>query len=76
MTDLTLVGTDELLEELYKRHDAVVIAGIRFTKVRGDYEIMRYFRGHRIVCLGMLENVKSFINEEENKNYQGSHDED
>lgn len=75
-TVLTFISTKDLLDELYKRHDAVVVAGIKFTKVRGDYEVTRYFRGHRVVCLGVIENVKSLINDEENRNLQGVSDAD
>lgn len=64
--DLTFFQTKELVDELAKRHDALVIAGIRFIKTNGQYEVLRFHNGHRLVCLGQISNMQSLINKEEN----------
>lgn len=66
--DLTFVSTDDLITELGKRNDAMVFLGMRFTSVDGKYEIKRIHHGHRYICLGMLSNVESVINDIENNN--------
>lgn len=63
--ELTFVSTKDLMEELARRHDAVVILGMRFTSKDG-YNIARFHRGHRYVCLGMLSNAATLINDMEN----------
>ena len=65
--DLTFIATKELIEELDKRYDALNIAGIKFTNVNGGYSVTRHWNGHRYVCLGLLANLESLINEAENK---------
>ena len=69
--DLTFTSTDSLLTELAKRHDALVVLGMRFTTKDG-YNITRYHRGHRYVCLGMLSNAQSLINNVENEHLRDS----
>jgi len=65
-TDLTFIQTKELIDELTKRHDALVVAGIKFTNVKGGYTVTRFHHGHRYVCLGLMANVESIINTTEN----------
>ncbi len=65
--DLTFVSTKELIAELAKRHDALVIGGMNF-KSKDAYNVVRFRQGHRHVCLGLLSNIQSIINDEENKN--------
>ncbi len=66
-TEVELVPTEVLISELQKRHCAFVFLGIIF-KTQSQYTIIRRFNGHRHVCLGMLSNMASIINEYENKN--------
>ena len=64
--DLALCSSKDLVDELARRHDAFVIAGMKFTDNRGGYRVTRYHNGHRYVCLGLLNNLESLINKEEN----------
>lgn len=64
--DLSLVATDELLNELYRRHDAVIFAG-KLHRNSIQYTITRKFYGNRDVCLAMCSNLSSIINDAENK---------
>lgn len=63
---LTFCQTADLIEELKKRHDAIVVAGIKFTNTKGGYTVTRFHHGHRFVCLGLMANVESIINVTEN----------
>lgn len=65
--DLTFVSNDDLLNELVKRHDAIVITGVRFTKTNGDYVVMRRRNGNRFVCIGLLDTFRHLIEQEENQ---------
>jgi hypothetical protein len=65
--DLTFCSSDELVKELNKRHDALIISGVKFTNINGEYKVIRNYFGHRLVCLGLLSNMSSLINIEENK---------
>ena len=64
---LTFSSTEDLLKELHKRHDALIVSGVKFTNVNGEYVLTRFFRGHHIVCLGLLNNMSSVVNKAENK---------
>lgn len=66
--DLTFVPTLQLVEELKKRHDALIVCGVRFTDVKGAYKVLRVHNGHRFVCLSLLSNMESIINSIENAN--------
>lgn len=72
--DLTFVPTMKLCDELKKRHDALVIAGVRFTDVQGSYKLLRIHHGHRFVCLSQLSNMESIINAIENASLNKSDD--
>lgn len=65
-TDLTFISSKELIDELAKRHDALVVLGMRFNKLN-QYSITRFHAGHRYVCLGMMSNMQSLINDTENE---------
>lgn len=64
--DLTFCQTAELIAELTKRHDAIVVTGIRFETNNGGYTVTRHHSGHRYVCLGLISNMESLINPIEN----------
>lgn len=70
---LTFVDTKQLIDELARRHDAFIILGMKF-KTENNYEVVRFHQGHRYVCLGMLDNMKSLINEIENKSLSAVND--
>lgn len=69
--DLTFVQTDAMLDELMKRHDAMVFTGVRFTKVNGDYIVKRYRNGNRFVCCGLMDTFQHMIEQEENNAMNG-----
>lgn len=73
-TDLTFVPTLQLVDELKKRHDALVLMGVRFTDVKGAYKVLRIHHGHRFVCLSLLSNLESIINSIENANLKNCDD--
>lgn len=64
--DLTFVSTADMLAELNKRHDALIILGMRFEE-KERYTIIRHQQGHRYVLLGMLSNMADLINKIENE---------
>lgn len=64
--DLSLVSIDELLAELYKRHDAVIFAAKIHKNVQ-QYSIIRKWYGHLDSCRAMCSNLEFLMNEAENK---------
>lgn len=64
--DLTFMSSKELIDELAKRNDALVVLGMRF-ETNSKYAVTRYFQGNRFVCLGLLANEESRINNIENE---------
>ncbi len=64
MTDLSLVPTNDLTEELVKRHDAVVLTGIKYTK-EDEYITFRLFSGNRFVCNGLIGVINTMIANDE-----------
>lgn len=62
--DLTFIQTSELIDELNRRHDALIVLGMRFNS-KDAYGITRFHQGHRYVCLGLLSNATAMINEVE-----------
>lgn len=64
--DLSLVPLDDLLSELFKRHDSVIFAGV-IHKNALQYTVTRKYYGHRYSCLALCSNLASVINDYENK---------
>ncbi len=64
--DLSLIPLNELLAELYKRHDSVIFAGV-IHKNANQYTVTRKYYGHRYSCLALCSNLTSIINDDENK---------
>ncbi len=60
-TDLTFVSTADIIKEMAKRHDGMVIAGIKFTTPT-NFALTKYWGGNHFVCLGILEDMKHQIN--------------
>lgn len=65
--DLSLVSFDDLYAELCKRYDYCVFAGI-IHKSAPQYFVTRKYKGFRSMCLGLVSNLESMINKEENEN--------
>lgn len=64
--DLNLLSTDDLCAELIRRNDFIVIGLLKLT-TPSQYIVTRKFSGSRHVCLGLLSNLMSIINDDENK---------
>lgn len=67
-TDLTFVPNGDLINELAKRHDGLVIAGIKFNTPM-NFVLTKYWGGNHFVCLGVLEDMKHQINRHGEKNF-------
>ncbi len=67
-TDLTFIPTKEMIAELAKRHDGLVIAGIKFTTPT-NFALTKYWGGNHFVCLGVLEDMKHQINKQGDRNF-------
>ena len=62
MTDLSLVSTDDMLDELKSRHDAMIFAAYQNRTLKES----RYFRrwdGGNIPCLGLSRFIQKRIEE-------------
>lgn len=68
LIDLTFVPTQELINEMAKRHDGMVIAGIKFT-TPVNFALTKYWGGNHFVCLGILEDMKHQINKQGDRNF-------
>lgn len=68
MSDLSLISTDDLFEELVNRFDHLVISGIKYTKSDGEYMVMRKWSGNRHTCLGLLTVLSQKIANKEIEN--------
>ncbi len=64
--DLSLVSINDMLFELFKRHDSVIFAGV-IHKNSKQYTVTRKYYGHRYSCLALCSNLTSIINDDENK---------
>lgn len=68
LTDLTLISNKELIDELAKRHDGLVVAGIRFNTTT-NFVLTKHWGGNHFVCLGVLEDMKHQINRHGEKSF-------
>lgn len=68
VTNLTLIPTKELIDELVKRHDGLVVAGIKFT-TQYNFALTKHWCGNHFVCLGMIEDMKHQINRQGEKSF-------
>lgn len=63
--DLSLVPTNDLVDEIVRRHDAVILTGIKFTQANGEYMTFRRYTGNRFVCGGLLNVINHMLAMEE-----------
>lgn len=68
MNDIALLSSKELIDELAKRHDGLVIAGIKFITM-SNFVLTKYWGGNHFVCLGVLEDMKHQINRQGEKSF-------
>lgn len=66
--DLTFLSSKELIDELAKRHDGLVIAGIKFNTMT-NFILTKHWAGNHFVCLGIIEDMKHQINRSGEKNF-------
>ena len=63
--DLSLVSFEDLYVEICKRYDYCVFAGL-IHKSTPQYFVTRKYKGFRMMCLGLISNLETLINKEEN----------
>jgi hypothetical protein len=66
--DLTFVSNKELIDELVKRHDGLVVAGIKFT-TQNNFLLTKHWSGNHFLVLGILEDMKHQVNKNGDKNF-------
>lgn len=59
--NLALVETDALINELKSRYDFMVFMGRKITGP-GLWQVKRRVHGDEFVCLGLCDNLKTYIN--------------
>ncbi len=66
MDGLSVVPTDDLIEELKKRFDHTIFFGLRAVSVEKNgtlnWETKRRHSGNGFMCLGLCDNMKAYIN--------------
>jgi hypothetical protein len=55
--DITLVSTKELIDELFKRHDAVLIVR-EFRRTQGKANVLYDYSNGLVTAIGLAEYVK------------------
>ena len=63
--DLSLVSFDDIYNELCKRYDFCVFGSIKINSPI-NYVVTRKYKGSRYTCLGLLSNMLSLVNKDEN----------
>ena len=61
--DLSLVSLDDILEELKKRFDSCIFAGVRNTR-EDRVNMERQYFGDRFVCVALCEMVKELAKDD------------
>ncbi len=64
-TDLSLISSDLLIDELVKRYDHIGIAGLKFTNNNYDYVQLRRRGGNRHMVIAQLELFKQVLVKED-----------
>ena len=63
MADLALVSLDDLLEELFKRHDSCVLMTLQ--NINGEEERLRFYhKGSKVVALGLCDIIQGALIED------------
>jgi len=71
MSELNLVATEDLLKELVRRTDNIVVVGEKVLD-EGTCEVIHTINGDPLKCLGLVELIKlSIMPEAINTNYEG-----
>lgn len=66
--NLELASSDELINELLKRHDNMVMVGMKVITDKGKYISFRRWIGNSQINIGMIEIAKLLIAQEEIQN--------
>jgi len=64
--DLSLVSFEDMYMELCRRYDHCVFAGVIHQSVP-KYLVTRKYKGYRYVCLGLISNLETMVNKDENE---------
>ena len=64
--DLSLISFEDMYAELCKRYDHCVFAGI-VHQSQPKYVVTKKYKGYRYVCMGLLSNLETMINKDENE---------
>lgn len=62
--DLSLVVLEDMIQEIFKRHHAVVLAAC-VHKDSFNYQVIHRYFGHKQSCLALASNLQFRINKEE-----------
>ncbi len=68
MSDLSLVPTDDLINEMLRRHDHLVMVGMKVTSAKGEFISFRRWIGNSSINIGLVETAKHLICQEEIQN--------
>ena len=62
--DLSLIPLDDIIAELFKRHNSVVLATCIY-KDFNNYQVLHRYSGHKQTCLALASNLQYRINMDE-----------
>lgn len=65
MQNVELATTQELIDELAKRHDAFAVTMVKYVDNKGNYACLRQWKGNNIVCCGLIDVMKHVITSSE-----------
>jgi len=63
--DLSLVSFEDMWQEMCRRYDHCVFSGV-IHKSYPQYFITRKYKGYRLMCVGLVSNLSTLINSDEN----------
>lgn len=62
---LSLIPSEELIDELCKRYDHIGITGIKLTNKNGEYVQLRRWNGHRYLVIAQLQMFNQMLVDQE-----------
>lgn len=64
LNNLSLIPTDELLEEVASRYDWVIFMGRKIKIGANDWETKRRWKGDVYCYVGLADNMADFLNQQ------------